>query len=50
MREKTAQKLDNENFINKANPDIVQEMRHRLENQHHRCEQINAALAHLQAC
>ena len=48
--QKTAKKLDNENFINKAHPDIVQEMRHRLESQHHRCEQINAALAHLQAC
>lgn len=48
--QKTAKKLENENFVSRAHPDIVQEMRDRLKNQQNVCEQLKTALARLQAC
>ncbi|QEO18285.1 valine--tRNA ligase [Acetobacter vaccinii] len=45
--EKTEKKLGNENFVSRAKPEIVQEMRDRLESQRGECERLKAALSRL---
>ncbi|CEF55987.1 valine--tRNA ligase [Acetobacter ghanensis] len=44
---KTEKKLGNENFVNRAKPEVVQEMRDRLENQQGECARLKAALARI---
>ncbi len=44
---KTEKKLGNENFVNRAKPDVVQEMRDRLENQQGECTRLKAALTRI---
>lgn len=44
---KTEKKLGNENFVSRAKPEIVQEMRERLENQQGECARLKAALSRI---
>ncbi|MGE4522291.1 MAG: valine--tRNA ligase, partial [Acetobacter sp.] len=44
---KTEKKLGNENFVSRAKPEIVQEMRERLEAQQGECIRLRAALARI---
>lgn len=44
---KTEKKLGNENFVSRAKPEIVQEMRDRLESQQGECVRLKAALSRI---
>ena len=44
---KTEKKLGNENFVSRAKPEIVQEMRDRLESQQGECARLKAALSRI---
>ncbi|MFT8674300.1 MAG: valine--tRNA ligase [Acetobacter sp.] len=44
---KTEKKLGNENFVSRAKPEVVQEMRDRLESQSGECLRLKAALARI---